>query len=122
MQMASGGSGIAISKFFRRGRGYPHFTPTHIVCTYGASTECEVSQGVSEKQRTNVTLNAANLAAAREFGLNVSAISDEALARAVRQARAAAWLEENAMAIAERRSWIEANGAPLADIQVLKID
>ena len=81
-----------------------------------------MSQAVGEKQRTNVTLNAANLAAAREFGLNVSAISDEALARAVRQARAAAWARENAAAIAERRSWIEANGAPLADIQVLKAE
>lgn len=79
-------------------------------------------QAVNQKQRTNVTLNAANLAAARELGLNVSAISDEALAKAVRQARAAAWAEENAPAIAERRSWIEANGAPLADVQVLKMD
>jgi antitoxin CcdA len=81
-----------------------------------------LSQAASEKQRTNVTLTAANLAAAREFGLNVSAISDEALAKAVRQARAAAWAEENAAAIAERRAWIEVHGAPLADLQVLMTD
>lgn len=31
------------------------------------------------------------------------------------------WTEENAAAIAERRSWIEAHGAPLADLQVLKL-
>ncbi|TCP61431.1 antitoxin CcdA [Rhodovulum bhavnagarense] len=79
-------------------------------------------QATSEKQRTNVTLTAANLVAARELGLNVSAISDAALAAAVRKAKADAWAEENAGAIAERRAWIEANGTPLADLRVLKID
>jgi len=75
----------------------------------------------TEKQRTNVSLTASNLAAARELGLNVSAISDAALAEAVRAARAEAWARDNAEAIAERRAWIEANGTPLADLQVLKI-
>jgi len=75
----------------------------------------------TEKQRTNITLTAANLAAARELGLNVSAISDAAVAEAVRSARAKAWALENAAAIAERRAWIEANGTPLADLQVMKL-
>ena len=79
-------------------------------------------QATAEKQRTNVTLTAANLAAARELGLNVSAISDAALADAVRAAKAEAWAQENAIAIAERRAWIEANGTPLADLQVFKVD
>ncbi|MCC5967658.1 MAG: type II toxin-antitoxin system CcdA family antitoxin [Natronohydrobacter sp.] len=79
-------------------------------------------QNSTEKQRTNVSLTASNLAAAREMGLNVSAISDAALAEAVRAAKAEAWARENAEAIAERRAWIEANGTPLADLQVLKID
>lgn len=79
-------------------------------------------QSSTEKQRTNVSLTAATLAAARELGLNVSAISDAALAEAVRTAKAEAWACENAEAIAERRAWIEANGTPLADLQVLKLD
>jgi len=79
-------------------------------------------QNSTEKQRTNVSLTASTLVAARELGLNVSAISDAALADAVRAARADAWVRENAEAIAERRAWIEANGTPLADLQVLKID
>lgn len=78
-------------------------------------------QATSEKQRTNVILTAANLAAARELGLNVSAISDAAVAEAVRMAKAKAWAEENAAAIAERRTWIDVNGTPLADLQVLKL-
>ena len=79
-------------------------------------------QAATEKQRTNVTLTAANLAAARELGLNVSAISDAALSEAVRTARARAWAAENAEAISERRDWIETHGTPLADLQVLKVD
>ena len=78
-------------------------------------------QSSTEKQRTNVSLTASTLAAARELGLNVSAISDAALAEAVRAAKAEAWARENAEAIAERRAWIEANGTPLADLQVLKL-
>lgn len=79
-------------------------------------------QSSTEKQRTNVSLTASTLAAARQLGLNVSAISDAALAEAVRAAKAEAWARENAEAIAERRDWIEANGTPLADLQVLKLD
>ncbi|RFP88248.1 hypothetical protein DZK27_09145 [Rhodobacteraceae bacterium 63075] len=75
----------------------------------------------SEKQRTNVTLTARNLTAARELGLNVSAISDAAVGAAVRAAQAEAWAEENAAALSDRRAWIEANGTPLADLQVLKL-
>ncbi|UOA34295.1 hypothetical protein DSM110093_04130 (plasmid) [Sulfitobacter sp. DSM 110093] len=79
-------------------------------------------QATVEKKRTNVTLTKANLAAARELGLNVSAISDAAVAEAVRMAKTKAWTEQNAAAIAERRAWIEANGTPLTDLQVLKTD
>jgi antitoxin CcdA len=79
-------------------------------------------QASTEKQRTNITLTAANLAAARELGLNVSAISDAAVSEAVRAARARAWATENAEAISERRAWIETHGTPLADLQVLKVD
>ena len=80
-----------------------------------------MQHATTEKQRTNVTLTAANLAAARELGLNVSAISDAAVAEAVRLAKAKAWAQESATAITERRAWIEAKGTPLADLQVLKI-
>ena len=83
-----------------------------------------MTQASTEKQFTNVTLTATNIAAARELGLNVSAICDAALAEAVRtaRARARAWVAENATAISERRSWIETNGTPLTDLQVLRVD
>lgn len=93
---------------------------TPLVCTLHVKGENSM-QTTSEKQRTNITLTAENLAAARELGLNVSAISDAAVAEAVRAARATAWAADNAAAISERRAWIEAHGMPLADLQVLRL-
>ncbi|MGR3312096.1 type II toxin-antitoxin system CcdA family antitoxin [Roseovarius indicus] len=77
-------------------------------------------QTTSEKRRTNITLTAENLTAARELGLNVSDISDAAVGEAIRAARAEVWAEENAAAFSERRAWIEAIATPLADLQVPK--
>jgi antitoxin CcdA len=84
--------------------------------------EKAIMQTTTEKQRTNITLTVANLAAAQELGLNVSALSDAAVAEAVRRVRAEAWAAENAAAISERRTWIEANGMPLEELQVLKVN
>jgi antitoxin CcdA len=70
------------------------------------------------KQRTNISVDAKVLAAARERGLNVSAIAEEAL----RKAQQDAWQEENAEALKDRAAWIEKNGLPLAKYQVLKVD
>ena len=96
-----------------------HYTP--FMCIFHVTQEGSM-QTTAEKQRTNITLTAENLAAARELGLNVSAISDAAVGEAVRAARAAAWASDNAAAISERRAWIETNGMPLADLQVLRLD
>jgi antitoxin CcdA len=74
----------------------------------------------ASKRRTNVTIDRDLLEAARGLGLNVSGITESALAQAVREAKAKAWAEENAEAIAEQGAWIEANGTPLARWQVWK--
>lgn len=74
------------------------------------------------KLRTNVSLSANTLADARALGLNVSAISDAALAKAVSAAKAKAWAEENAEALAERKEWIAKHGTELAEYQVLRFD
>lgn len=69
------------------------------------------------KQRTNITIDADLLADVREMGLNVSAIAEEAL----RVARREAWIKENAAAIESLNAWVAENGLPLAKYQVLKI-
>jgi len=76
----------------------------------------------SEKTGRNVPLTLLNAEKAQRLGWNVSAIGDSALVQAVRDAEAREWAEENSEALAERDRWIEDNGAPLADIQVLRVD
>lgn len=68
------------------------------------------------KRKTSLTLDADRLDAARELGINVSAVADEALRHAVAAARRHKWLKENATAFAEQAAWHERHGHPLADI------
>jgi antitoxin CcdA len=70
------------------------------------------------KRKTSVTIDAAALDAARDLGLNVSAVADTALQNAVADARRAKWLSENADAFARQAAWHDRNGHPLADILV----
>ena len=68
------------------------------------------------RRKTSLTLDAGQLDAARALGINVSAVADAALARAVAEARRRAWREENAAAFAAQSDWHERNGHPLAEI------
>lgn len=68
------------------------------------------------RRKTSVTLDAAALDAAHDLGINVSAVADAALRRAVVEARRARRLEENADAFARQAEWHARNGHPLADV------
>jgi antitoxin CcdA len=68
------------------------------------------------KRKTSLTLDADALDAARALGINVSAVADAALRRAVSDAHRSRWREENAAAFAAQAAWHEAHGHPLADI------
>ena len=68
------------------------------------------------KRKTSLTLSADALNAAKELGINVSAVSDAALGEAVDEARRKKWLAENADAFAAQSEWHELNGHPLQDI------
>jgi antitoxin CcdA len=70
----------------------------------------------SARRKTSLTLDANALDAARDLGVNVSAVADAALHEAVAQARRRKWLEENADAFAEQAAWHENHGHPLAEI------
>jgi antitoxin CcdA len=72
--------------------------------------------GIASKRKTSLTLDAATLEAARELGINVSAVAGTALERAVAEARRHQWLDENADAFVAQAEWHERNGHPLADI------
>lgn len=62
----------------------------------------------------NVSLDPALVKEARDLHLNVSRACEAGLDSAVRQARRAAWLQENAAAIAEMNAWVAENDLPLA--------
>jgi len=68
------------------------------------------------KRKTSLTLDAAALDAARDLGVNVSAVADAALRQAIAEARRRQWLEENADSFAAQAAWHEENGHPLAGI------
>jgi antitoxin CcdA len=68
------------------------------------------------RRKTSLTLDADALDAARDLGVNVSAVADAALRDAVADARRRRWLEENADAFAEQAAWHARHGHPLADI------
>jgi antitoxin CcdA len=70
------------------------------------------------KRKTSLSLDAEMLDAAQALGLNVSAVSNAALAAAVRDARRKTWLKENAAALAAQAEWLERNGHPAVDIMV----
>jgi antitoxin CcdA len=72
--------------------------------------------GAATKRKTSLTLDSAVLDGAKELGINVSAVAEAALAKAVAEARRKTWLTENASIFAAQSEWHERHGHPLADI------
>ena len=68
------------------------------------------------KRKTSLTLDAAALDGVKDLGINVSAVAEAALIRAVTEARRKKWRDDNADAFAAQSDWHERNGRPLADI------
>lgn len=68
------------------------------------------------KRKTSLTLDAEALEAARELGINVSAVAEAALIEAVASVQRKRWLADNAEAFAAQSDWHERHGHPLADI------
>jgi len=64
----------------------------------------------ARKRRTNLTINEDLVRAAKEMGLNLSEIAEEALAAAVRERAMKQWEEDNAEALEVHRRRVEAHG------------
>lgn len=96
-----------------RGLGVaPHLIAVYL---YGMYWEYVVMTGAL-KRKTSVTLDADALDSARELRINVSAVAEAALLKAIAEARNKKWQAENADAFAAQAEWHERNGHPLADI------
>ncbi|MFN3614901.1 MAG: type II toxin-antitoxin system CcdA family antitoxin [Rubrimonas sp.] len=70
------------------------------------------------RKRTTQTLSRGCVEAAQAMGLNMSAIAEAAIARAVAQARAEAWAAEHASALRAQDEWLAREGHPFADAVV----
>ena len=70
----------------------------------------------STKRKTSVTLDAAALDSAKELDINVSAVAEAALLKALHEARKRQWLADNAGAFAAQANWHARHGHPLAEI------
>ena len=66
------------------------------------------------KRAANLSIDAALLEQARSLDINLSATFEASLREAVRQRKAAEWLEENRAALQSSNEWVEKNGLPLA--------
>ena len=62
------------------------------------------------KQPTNVTLRADLVQRAKQLGLNLSGLLEEAVERAFREAERKAWLEENEAAFRDANEHIAKHG------------
>ncbi len=67
------------------------------------------------RTKVNLTLDREIAAEARELGLNMSRLAEEAIARAVGAERNRRWREENRAAIEAYNAFIDRNGVPFAE-------
>ncbi len=65
------------------------------------------------KKPTNLSLDAALLAEAREFGINLSQAAELGLQQEIAKTKADKWQVENASAIESSNQWAETHGLPL---------
>ncbi|MGJ8573310.1 MAG: type II toxin-antitoxin system CcdA family antitoxin [Hoeflea sp.] len=70
------------------------------------------------KRKTSVILDADALDCAKALKIDVSAVAEAGLLKAIAEARSNKWHAENADAFAAQADWHERNGHPLADIIV----
>lgn len=74
-----------------------------------------ITAAAAPRRATNVSLDAALVAAARDLGINLSQACERGLAEQVARTRAERWRAENAAAVAASNAHVEAHGLPLAE-------
>lgn len=72
-----------------------------------------------KRKSVNLSLDPDVVAKAREAGINLSRVTEDALRAAVKTEHERRWKDENRDWIAAHNAWIEANGIPLSDLETL---
>ena len=73
--------------------------------------------GARRTSATNISLDSALVAEARQLGINISQASTAGLQQAVSAARAKRWLEENRSALDSSNAFVEEHGLPLQSLR-----
>ncbi|RXD05289.1 post-segregation antitoxin CcdA [Sphingomonas sp. UV9] len=77
------------------------------------------SVATGKRKSVNVSLDTGIVAAAREVGLNLSQISEQAIRQATKAEQERRWKEDNREAIEGWNRWYEKYGDPLAHLRSL---
>ena len=72
-----------------------------------------------KRKSVNMSLDTGIVAAAREVGLNLSQISEQAIRQATKVEQERRWKEDNREVIEGWNRWYEQNGDPLAHLRPL---
>ncbi len=71
-----------------------------------------------KRKPVNLSLDTGIVAAAREYGINISRVSEEALRSATKVAQTERWKRENQEWIDAHRQWVENNPLPLEHLRL----
>ena len=73
-----------------------------------------IDEGRAPRRATNLTLSAEATRRAKEYGLNISRIAEDAIVEAVRRHEGELWKQRNAEAIRSYNEWVAEEGLPFA--------
>jgi antitoxin CcdA len=73
-----------------------------------------IDEARTPRRATNLTLSADATRRAKEYGLNISRIAEDAIVEAVRRHEGELWKQRNAEAIRSYNEWVAEQGLPFA--------
>ncbi|TXC72365.1 post-segregation antitoxin CcdA [Sphingomonas ginsenosidivorax] len=73
----------------------------------------------SKRKSVNLSIDPDVVAAARDAGINLSRVTEDALRAAVKTEHERRWKAENRDWISAHNAWIDENGIPLSDLETL---
>lgn len=110
--------GLTLEKYWRHryGGAIPEEPDNLVMRRKNAHTVPMVSTDEKRTPRraTNLSLSAEATRRARDYGLNISRIAEDAIVEAVRRHEGELWKRENAEAIRSYNEWVAEEGLPFA--------
>jgi antitoxin CcdA len=73
----------------------------------------------SKRRPVNLSIDTGIVAAAKEAGVNLSRVTEDALRVAIKTERERCWKHESRDWIAAHNAWIDENGIPLSGLETL---